>query len=179
MVNEDIPGLEGLHPTIRRMRLEDVPAVTALDQASFTLPWTERSFRFELTQNPNSRSWVCEITQTSGSMAIVAMLVIWLIVDEAHIATLAVDAAYQRRSLGRRLLAQGLWELVQEGAHISYLEVRRSNTSAQQLYRMFGYEETGVRPRYYKDNFEDAILMTLPKIDRKTLEGFFKKQGGY
>ena len=69
---------------IRRMTLEDVPTVHEIDTLSFSLPWPERSFQFELTENPVSRGWVAE---SGGRIA--AMLVLWLIVDEAHIATVA------------------------------------------------------------------------------------------
>ncbi|NPV75033.1 MAG: ribosomal protein S18-alanine N-acetyltransferase [Anaerolineae bacterium] len=170
MENESAQGQEKLSFRIRRMRLEDIPQVVAIDQVSFSLPWSERSFRFELTQNQNSRSWVCESVSTEGTTKIVGMMVIWLVVDEAHVATIAVDPAYRRRSLARRLLAYGLLELFEEGARVSHLEVRRGNVAAQRLYYEFGYEEVGIRPRYYKDNFEDAILMTLPEIQPEHLK---------
>lgn len=170
MENESVPGQKNLNVRIRRMRMEDIPVVVAIDQVSFSLPWSERSFRFELTQNQNSRSWVCELINPDGTTKVVGIMVIWLILDEAHLATIAVEPAYRRHSLARRLLAQGLLELYEEGARISYLEVRRGNTAAQSLYQEFGYEAAGVRPRYYKDNFEDAILMTLPNIQPEHLE---------
>ena len=69
---------------VRRMNVEDVPAAHEIDKLSFTLPWPERSFRFEVTSNPASRCWVAEL---DGRL--VGMLVLWKIVDEAHIATLA------------------------------------------------------------------------------------------
>jgi ribosomal-protein-alanine N-acetyltransferase len=175
MENEGLPGEKKIERRIRRMRLEDIPQVVAIDQASFSLPWPERSFRFELTQNQTSRSWVCEFEEENGSTVITGMLVIWLIIDEAHIATIAIDPAFRRRSIAQRLLATGLKEMYQEGARTSYLEVRRGNISAQQLYFKFGFVEVGVRPRYYKDNFEDAILMTLSKIQPELLEQFLEE----
>lgn len=170
MESDGIPDSEKLNIRIRRMRLEDIPQVITIDQISFSLPWSERSFRFELTQNQNSHSWVCELVSPDGTAKIVGMMVIWLIVDEAHIATIAVDPIYRRRSLARRLLARGLLELYEKGARVSYLEVRRGNTAAQRLYHEFGYKEVGIRPRYYKDNFEDAVLMTWSKIRSEHLE---------
>jgi ribosomal-protein-alanine N-acetyltransferase len=142
--------------TIRRMTLDDLPAVVALDQMSFSLPWPERSFRFELTDNTASRCWVAE-----ADGEIVGMLVAWLLVDEAHIATLAVHPAHRRRGIARKLLSHVLRSMAEEGAVTSFLEVRESNTAAQELYRQFGYEVVGRRKRYYKDTDEDAILMTL------------------
>jgi ribosomal-protein-alanine N-acetyltransferase len=150
--------------TIRKMTVEDVPAVVELDQKSFSLPWPERSFRFELTDNPASRCWVAEL---DGQ--IVAMIVVWLIVDEAHVATVATHPAYRRQGIGSRLLAHALRQLIQDGARSSFLEVRVSNLAAQEMYHKFGYEVTGRRRRYYRDNDEDAILMNLDSLDPERL----------
>jgi ribosomal-protein-alanine N-acetyltransferase len=145
--------------TIRKMTVEDVPAVVDLDQKSFSLPWPERSFRFEITDNPVSRCWVAEL---DGK--VVGMIVVWLIVDEAHVATLATHPEFRRQGIGQRLLSHALRDLIQEGARRSFLEVRESNLAAQEMYRKFGYEETGRRRRYYRDNDEDAILMNLDSL---------------
>lgn len=146
---------------IRRMTLDDLPAVVALDRMSFSLPWPERSFRFELTDNSASRCWVAE-----ADGEIVGMLVAWLLVDEAHIATLATHPAYRRRGIARELLSHALRSMAEEGAVSSFLEVRESNAAAQELYRRLGYEAVGRRKRYYKDTDEDAILMTLTGLEK-------------
>ena len=146
---------------IRRMMLEDIPAVVALDRISFALPWPERSFRFELTDNPASRCWVYEV---DGKIA--GMIVAWLLVDEAHVATISTHPDYRRRGIARELLTYALRYMAREGAVTSFLEVRVSNTSAQEMYRSFGYEATGRRKKYYKDTGEDAILMTLNTLER-------------
>jgi len=144
---------------IRRMTVEDVPAVVKLDQLAFTLPWTERSFHFEVTSNPASRCWVVE----HGGV-IIGVVVAWLLVDEVHIATIATHPDFRRQGVAQALLAHVLKLGAEEGAVSSFLEVRESNFAAQALYRKFGYEQTGRRPRYYKDNGEDAILMTLEPL---------------
>lgn len=149
---------------IRRMTVEDVSAVVELDQKSFSLPWPERSFRFELTDNPASRCWVADL---DGK--IVGIIVVWLIVDEAHVATVATDPEYRRQGIGKRLLSHALQSLILEGARSSFLEVRESNIPAQELYRKFGYEQTGRRRRYYRDNDEDAILMNLDSLEPERL----------
>jgi len=149
---------------IRKMTLEDMPGVIDLDQKSFSLPWPERSFRFEVTANPASRCWVAEL---DGK--IVGMIVVWLIIDEAHIATLATHPDFRRRGIGTRLLSHALRHMMDEGALSSFLEVRESNASAQEMYRKFGYEASGRRPRYYKDNNEDAILMNLASLQAERL----------
>ena len=144
---------------IRRMTLEDVPAVVELDKLSFSLPWPERSFRFELTENPASRGWVVE-----ADGRIVAMLVAWLLVGEAHIATIATHPDVRRQGIAKRLLAHALHYMRIEGAASSFLEVRAGNIAAQEMYRKFGYKVSGRRKRYYKDNDEDAILMMLESL---------------
>jgi ribosomal-protein-alanine N-acetyltransferase len=149
---------------IRRMTIDDVPAVVELDQKSFSLPWPERSFRFELTDNPASRCWVAEL---DGK--IIGMIVVWLLVDEAHIATIATHPDFRRKGVAKRLLAHALRQMISEGARSSFLEVRESNLVAQEMYRKFGFEETGRRRRYYKDNDEDAILMNLDSLQVERL----------
>ncbi len=144
---------------VRKMTVEDIPAVVELDQKSFSLPWPERSFRFELTDNPASRCWVAEV---DGK--IVGMIVVWLIVDEAHVATLATHPDFRRHGIAKKLLSHALRYLIYEGAQSSFLEVRESNIAAQEMYRQFGYQESGRRRRYYKDNDEDAILMNLDSL---------------
>lgn len=154
---------------IRKMTMEDLPAVTALDKLSFTLPWPERSFRFELTENQAARCWVAEL---DGK--IVGMLVAWMLVDEAHIATLATHPDYRRQGIAKKLLTYTLRYMSREGATNSFLEVREGNNAAQEMYKTFGYQEVGRRKRYYKDNDEDAILMSLEGLH----VGMFESQLG-
>lgn len=145
---------------IRRMTLEDVPAVHEIDTLSFSLPWPERSFRFELTENPVSRSWVAEVDRR-----IAAMLVLWFIVDEAHVATIAVHPDFRRQGIGEQILLYALRSAQAEGAQRAFLEVRAGNVAAQSMYKKYGFEVAGVRRGYYRDNNEDALLMNLEKFD--------------
>ena len=145
--------------TIRRMTVEDVPAAHEIDVSSFTLPWPERSLRFEVTDNPAARCWAAEL---DGRL--VGMLVLWMIVDEAHIATVATHPGYRRQGIASQLLVEALKSAHAEGARSALLEVRAGNQAAQEIYRKFGFEVVGRRKRYYKDNYEDAVLMTLPRL---------------
>jgi ribosomal-protein-alanine N-acetyltransferase len=147
--------------SIRRMMLEDIPTVHAIDMLSFSLPWPERSFQFELTENPVSRGWVAE---SDGRLA--AMLVLWLIVDEAHIATIATHPDFRRQGIGERLMVEALLAARVEGASRAFLEVRASNLGALAMYKKYGFVIVGVRPKYYKNNNEDAILMNLEDLTR-------------
>ena len=141
---------------VRRMTLDDLAQVVQIDQASFKLPWSERAYRYELTENTVSRCWVAEAEER-----VAAILVVWLILDEAHIATIATHPEFRRRGIGRALLMEALVSIREEGTHSAMLEVRASNESAQEMYKSFGFKAVGLRKNYYKDNNEDAILMTL------------------
>jgi ribosomal-protein-alanine N-acetyltransferase len=92
---------------------------------------------------------------------VVAALVLWRVLDEAHIATIAVHPDFRRQGIGKILLQVGMQAAYVEGARIYHLEVRAGNLAAQKMYVDFGYEIAGCRPKYYKDNGEDALLMTL------------------
>ncbi|MEW5830477.1 MAG: ribosomal protein S18-alanine N-acetyltransferase [Chloroflexota bacterium] len=174
--------------TIRRMEPEDLELVFLLDCMSFSLPWSLNSYKFELT-NPASRPWVVEVTlppqagpleynpphpvavsgqvRQPGEKAILAMIVLWLIMDEGHIATIAVHPEWRRMGIARKLLRHALEQAAREGARTVMLDVRDGNFPAQALYAEFGFEVVGRRPGYYKDNGEDALLMTATLERRK------------
>lgn len=157
---------------IRPMALGDVEAVYAVDRLSFSLPWTERAYRFEISENPNASPWVAEISLDDGTRQVVGMIVTWLIVDEAHVGTIAVHPDYRRQGIGERLLAVSLADAARRGAVQALLEVRRGNAAAQHMYARFGFAVVGVRPRYYRDNGEDALLMTLAPLDLAKLSPY-------
>ncbi len=151
------------------MTLDDVGRVRAIDALSFTMPWSERTYRFELTENPNSSDWVAEVIQPDGAREVVGILITWIILDEAHVATLAIHPDYRKRGIGQRLLAHGLLVAHERGAALAYLEVRRSNLAAQAMYQRFGFKIVGERKKYYQDNQEDALLMTLEYLNPEQL----------
>jgi len=157
---------------IRPMRQEDLAQVLAIDQASFSLPWPESAYRYELNENRNSLLWVAETTLPGSQLFIVGMVVVWLVLDEAHIATLAVHPAYREQGVAKRLLITALRESIHLGMTVATLEVRASNTMAQELYRQFGFEVVGRRRRYYRDNYEDALIMTNSRLDISFLDGY-------
>jgi ribosomal-protein-alanine N-acetyltransferase len=160
------------------MTLKDVPRVWEIDVASFALPWPERSYRFEIQENPASHSFVLEIEDLNHHPVIAGMIVMWFIIDEAHIGTLAIDAPYRQMGLARFLLAESLLYAHRQGVLQSFLEVRRSNQTARTLYEEFGFVVTGIRPRYYKDNGEDALLMTLNPLYPERLAALRSRPAG-
>ncbi len=146
---------------IRRMTEADVDQVVQLDAMSFATPWPETSFAYELTENKNAHCWVA--LHPAGRVK--GFLVIWLVTDEAHIATIAVHPEYRRLGIAQRLLQCGLVECIRKGAESAMLEVRAGNQAAIQMYRKFGFQQVGRRFRYYQDNHEDAILMTAAPLN--------------
>lgn len=156
----------------RPMQEADVEQVYNIDVLSFALPWSERSYRFEITENPTSRTWAAEAVDAHGQTRVVAMIVVWVILDEAHVATIAVHPDYRRRGIGQRLLARALLDAAGHGVIQVYLEVRRGNLAAQAIYERFGFSVTGVRSGYYRDNNEDALLMTLNPVRVEILQLF-------
>jgi ribosomal-protein-alanine N-acetyltransferase len=171
-IKMDTTKLHTAELCLRHMAPQDMEQVLAIDQASFTMPWPLSAYKFELYENPNSLLLVAETLEKRDSDSqpqIVGMTVLWLILEEAHIATLAVRPDYRRRGIARLLLIKALEEAVQLGAEKATLEVRVSNVIAQKLYQRFGFEIVGHRPRYYRDNNEDAIIMTRNHLGEEYL----------
>lgn len=121
-----------------------------------------RSRLFPLSLLPN-RSGVTVPSQDIAS--IIGFAGLWLMVDEAHITTIAIHPDYRRRSLGEFLLVSLIDIAYSIGAKWVTLEVRVSNSTAQNLYRKYGFREAGVRRRYYSDNQEDALIMWTDEIN--------------
>jgi ribosomal-protein-alanine N-acetyltransferase len=95
---------------------------------------------------------------------VIAYAGLWLMVDEAHVTTFAVLPAYRRRGIGGLLLTELMALAADLGAAVCTLEVRLSNAAARKLYEEFGFRPVGVRPRYYSDNGEDALIMTTERL---------------
>jgi ribosomal-protein-alanine N-acetyltransferase len=154
---------------LRPMTLADLDQVVSIDRAAFPTPWPKDAFLYELKRKLGSISWVAESVKPDGELDLAAVIVVWLIMDEAHVGTLAVSPPYQGQKIAQRLLAEALLESLRRGARQALLEVRASNQAAQSLYQKFGFEAVGLRHDYYKDTHEDAVLMTLPKLDGEKL----------
>ncbi len=155
------PGGECEKLAIRRMAEEDVPAAAEIDRLSFSLPWSEHAFRHEVTGNENARAWVAEKESGPGEKMILGVAVIWLVLDEVHIGTIAVHPDHRHEGVGKCIMLHALNGAAEEGATLAYLEVRRGNQPAIQLYQDIGFQVVGERKKYYQDNGEDALLMTL------------------
>jgi ribosomal-protein-alanine N-acetyltransferase len=146
------------------MGVDDIPDVHAIESASFSVPWPSYAFRQEIETNRLARYMVAR----EGD-AIVGYAGIWLMVDEAHITTFAVAPEHRRSGIGETLLQALLALSAQVGASVATLEVRVSNMPARRLYEKYGFRPVGVRPRYYTDNGEDALIMTTGELGSREM----------
>jgi len=145
---------------IRPMAVPDLAAVQQIERMSFTTPWPAQAYRQEIETNRLAMYIVALMGDT-----IVAYGGIWLMVDEAHVTTFAVHPGYRRRRIGERLLL-ALLDLARDRmAREATLEVRLSNLPARRLYEKYGFRPVGIRPRYYSDNNEDALIMTTEPLE--------------
>ena len=168
---------------LRNMQLADIPQVVAIDRESFTMPWSARTYHFEITNHDTSHMVVlgtAHLTplQQYGWRGIFhrmfapkppAIIVgyggCWLIAGEAHISTIATHPDFRERGLGELLLASMLQRGINLGGEYSVLEVRESNLTAQKLYEKYAYKVVGRRKGYYRDENEDALLMEARPLD--------------
>ena len=191
---------------VEPMRIEHIPAVTAIEKHSFTQPWPVQAYRKEIQHNKMAHYYVAKrvdapaltlaelgieeataepepglmerftrlfrpppVPVTPDSQQelerIVGYAGLWLMVDEAHVTTIAVHPKYRGYGIGELLLLQMIETANEIGARWLTLEVRKSNQVAQALYHKYTFKEMGVRRRYYSDDGEDALIMWTEPID--------------
>ena len=146
-------------PVLRRMTLSDVPAVHRLEEAIFSMPWSEKDFVYEMTENKVARYLVIE---EAGE--IIAFAGAHIILDQAHVTNIAVRQDCRGRGLGRMITRALMQYASNLGAEYLTLEVRQSNATAQNLYKSLGFVKVNVRKRYYEDTGEDAWLMVCDQL---------------
>jgi [ribosomal protein S18]-alanine N-acetyltransferase len=135
----------------------DLDSVMEIERLSFKSPWSRQVFAEEL-----ARSWAhVDVVRKMGSGAIVAFCNYWLVADEVHLLNLATHPQERRSGHASRLLAHVLEYARRAACRLVTLEVRRSNEVAQRLYRRFAFKAVGIRPNYYVDDQEDAVIMSL------------------
>jgi ribosomal-protein-alanine N-acetyltransferase len=139
---------------IRAMTPADVKKVAEIEGRVFPVPWSENSMDSFMLHGRNCGSVVCE----HGS-DIMGYAFYWIVVDELHIANIAVDSPYRRRGIGNTIMRHMMLEAQKKGAAYAFLEVRESNVSAITLYTKLGFSIGGRRNNYYSDTSEDAVTM--------------------
>ncbi len=140
--------------TFRKMTTDDIAQVVAIEEASFPTPWTADAFHREVTMNEYSYYIVVE-----KDGLVVGYCGLWIIIDESHITNIAILPEYRGQKLGDALLQEVMKQAKEMGAKTMTLEVRVSNEVAKQLYRKYGFQNGGIRKRYYTDNYEDGLVM--------------------
>ncbi len=139
---------------IRKMTAADIDQVLAIEQLSFTVPWSRESFVFEMTQNDSAIYFVGEVADE-----IVCYCGAWFVLDQATITNVAVLPSYRGQKLGDAIFHHMVAYAKEAGIHQLSLEVRVSNIAAQSLYKNYGFAIGGTRRGYYSDNLEDAYVM--------------------
>lgn len=140
---------------IAPMIIDDLARVREIEQEAFASPWPRDAYRAEIEENQVA----CYLVARDETGALVGFAGMWVIFDEAHITTIAVDRQRRGERIGERLLLALIERALERGARWMTLEVRPSNAVALSLYRKFGFRDVALRKRYYSDNGEDAIVM--------------------
>jgi ribosomal-protein-alanine N-acetyltransferase len=158
-------------PPVVPMTVADLDEVMPLERRCFKDPWTRHMYVSDLTGNNLATYRVLRApagvhAQESERGPVPSLLAyggFWLLLDEAHVATIATHPRWRGCGLGLWLMLALLDEAIRRGATLSTLEVRVGNASARRLYEKLGFEEVGERPNYYRDG-EDALIMTTPPL---------------
>lgn len=144
---------------ITYMTTDDIEEVLSIERASFPAPWSKGMFLHEIC-SPLSRNLVAKMQQQSkGGKEVAGYLNFWIVAGEVHLHNIAVRKTLRRTGIASRLMAEMINLSHAEGAARATLEVRRSNEGARNLYEKFGFVVKGIRPRYYFDPQEDALVM--------------------
>jgi ribosomal-protein-alanine N-acetyltransferase len=143
--------------TLRFVPIQEdhIPAILKIEHEANSAPWSERSFRNEL-DHPHG---IFLVALVDGR--VVGYGGVWLVIDEAHITTVAVAEEHRRQGIGWRIMVELLEKAKERGMACSTLEVRAGNPGAIELYRRLGYEVSATRKGYYPDNREDAVVMWM------------------
>ena len=139
------------------MTPDDLTQVMAIEQVAFSNPWTLEMVKKELTQDwstillaeePEGRGW-----------KVLGFSIFWLVADEIHVLNVATAVPHRRRGIGRAVMEATLDYGRAHRCRIASLEVRRGNEGALGLYKALGFKPVGMRPNYYTDDREDAVVM--------------------
>ena len=133
----------------------DPPLLAELDRQCFVIPWSEKAFADEMANK------IANYFIARDGNRIIGYAGFWEVCGEGDITNVAVDKKYRRQHIGSRLIEEMIKRAAELKLSLLTLEVRRSNTAAQGLYKKYGFEELGIRKGYYCDNHEDALIMTL------------------
>ncbi|RKD32367.1 ribosomal protein S18-alanine N-acetyltransferase [Thermohalobacter berrensis] len=139
---------------LREMETKDLEEVLYIENTCFTTPWSKNAFIKEITENKLAKYIVAQLEDK-----VVGYGGMWIILDEGHITNIAVAPNYRGLGIGSAIVKELINICKKLEINRMTLEVRKSNIVAQNLYEKYGFKACGVRPKYYSDTNEDAIIM--------------------
>lgn len=185
---------------IEPMTVADIPAVLAVERASYSMTWPRKAYDYELKQNELAHYFVLRFlgqppqdsAENPGQLknnagrgqqpvlsrpaATIGLGGFWLMAGQIHISTVAVHPDWRGLGLGEWLLVTLLEAGRLLGAESATLEVRPSNQAARTLYRKYEFQEVGRRSRYYRDDNEDALILTTPRLASSDYQEMFQQR---
>lgn len=141
------------------MTEDDLDEVMQIERVSFSVPWSLGMFRQDLVF-PLARCHAARIAE-AGTKRLAGYMLCWFVADEVHVTNIAVRKDLRKQGVATRLLEEALCQARRDRMLYCTLEVRVSNEAAKGFYRKLGFETRGIRPKYYSDNNEDAMIMWL------------------
>lgn len=165
MIGEHRPSRPALVDSVRPMEIHimpmvesDLDPVLSIEAASFSTPWSRSMFENELKSNPYSNLFVARERENK---TLIGYVCFWVVFDELHLLNLSVHPDFRRRGFGEKLARFVLQSGRGKGAQKASLEVRAGNLPAVGLYKKIGFKAAAIRPGYYREPREDALIMTL------------------
>ena len=146
--------------------IESLPDILQIEEACFSAPWTRKMLQAELSGNPFAHFLLAKqvLPGEAGSISIVGYLCFWVVFEEVRLMNLAVIESMRHKGIARALVRQALEVGLAQAARCAVLELRASNHAAHALYQSLGFCDVTIRPTYYTNPIEDALLMELDPI---------------
>jgi [ribosomal protein S18]-alanine N-acetyltransferase len=141
---------------LRDMVVDDLPRVNAIERESYSVPWSDATFRGLLRRRD------AELIVAESYGVVIAYAIFWCVIDQSELGNVAVTAGWRGQGIGERLVAEVLRRAERRGVREMYLEVRPSNEVARRLYERFGFSQVGRRRNYYQAPVEDALVLRRP-----------------
>jgi [ribosomal protein S18]-alanine N-acetyltransferase len=142
--------------TLRTMTALDVPSVVAIEQESYSVPWSESTFRGLLRRRD------ADMIVAEAGARVIGYAIFWTVLDQSELGNVAVTRDWRQRGIGERLVAEVIRRAERRGVREVFLEVRPSNERARRLYERFGFSQVGRRRNYYQEPVEDALVLRRP-----------------
>lgn len=149
---------------VRKMRATDIEQVSRIERTAFATAWSVQAYVTELA-NPNATYLVATCGKNGFLDNVVGYAGLWVVMDEAHVTTIAVRPGCRGNRVGERMLSEMLFLARKQGANRATLEVRSSNLVAHRLYEKYGFVWAAVRKNYYSDNNENADILWINDMD--------------